>query len=347
MEKKDWKKSWNLLVAYLREQRKTLSSMILFTVFFFVLAFLSHLPLQPLLYAALLSWVVGLFSLLSAFPRFLQTHLSLTLLEHARNTEQSVLIQAEDLPEPSGILEKDYQSLLLALNRNHQHLSEEQEQQTAQAQQYYTLWAHQIKTPISAMRLLIQEGRSTFPQEALGQELFKVEQYVDMALQYLRLGHGTHDLLLQQYDLKDMVRQALKRTSTLFICKKISLNLGEINSKVITDEKWVVFVLEQLLTNAVKYTPKGSVSIHTLPGGPDTLVIRDTGIGIRPEDLPRIFDWGYTGRNGRDEKRSTGIGLFLCRQAFDILGHTITIRSTPGEGTSVYLNFSRETLDIE
>lgn len=118
-----------------------------------------------------------------------------------------------------------------------------------------------------------------------------------------------------------------------------------LNVSVITDEKWLLFVIEQVLSNALKYTRSGSVSI-TLEA-PKTLCIRDTGIGIAPEDLPRVFEKGYTGSNGRTDKRATGIGLYLCRRILAKLGHSITIASTPGMGTTVRIGLEQDALEVE
>ena len=133
----------------------------------------------------------------------------------------------------------------------------------------------------------------------------------------------------------------------VFIHKKIQLRFEEFSCKALTDEKWLLFVIEQLLSNALKYTSKGSVSVRMAPGVRQTLIIEDTGIGIHPEDVPRIFERGYTGYNGRMDKKSTGIGLYLCREILKKLGHTIRIASEPGVGTKVFIDFSRDDIEIE
>lgn len=117
------------------------------------------------------------------------------------------------------------------------------------------------------------------------------------------------------------------------------------NAKVLTDEKWLSFVIEQLLSNALKYTPSGSITI-TLED-PLTLCIRDTGIGIAPEDLPRVFEKSYTGYNGRSDKKASGIGLYLCKRICHNLGHTITIESSLDTGTTVRIFLEHESLAIE
>lgn len=210
--------------------------------------------------------------------------------------------------------------------------------------EYYTVWAHQIKTPIAAMRLLLQDA-DTDEQRALLEQLQSVEQYVEMVLGYLRLESPSSDYVIRNYLLDDIVRQAVRKYASQFIRRKLRLEYTPLNVSVITDEKWLLFVIEQVLSNALKYTRSGSVSI-TLEA-PKTLCIRDTGIGIAPEDLPRVFEKGYTGSNGRTDKRATGIGLYLCRRILEKLGHTIAITSTVGEGTTVRIGLQQDALEVE
>ncbi|MFR2848730.1 MAG: ATP-binding protein [Hungatella hathewayi] len=213
-----------------------------------------------------------------------------------------------------------------------------------ESSRYYTLWSHQIKTPVAAAHLLLQE--ETLDRPAMEQELFKMEQYVDMALQYQRLDKSGRDLVLQEYELEGLVKKAVKGLAAVFIYNRAALELGELAGQVLTDEKWFVFVLEQILSNAVKYAPKGKISVY-LSGDRKELVIEDNGIGIRPEDIPRVFEWGYTGSNGRLEKRSTGIGLYLCRQVMNMLGQSIRIESEEGVGTRVCLGIDRYRFGVE
>ena len=168
-------------------------------------------------------------------------------------------------------------------------------------------------------------------------ELLKIEQYVDMVLGYLRLDSESTDYVLRDTDLDGLLRQAVRKFARMFILKKITL--------VLTDGKWLSFVVEQVLSNALKYTPAGGrIRIY---GDGETLVIADSGIGIRPEDLPRVFEKGFTGYNGREDKKSTGIGLYLCRRVMDRLNHGISIVSRPGQGTLVRLDLSRGRRVVE
>ena len=210
--------------------------------------------------------------------------------------------------------------------------------------EYYTLWAHQIKTPIASMRLTLQ-NEDTALSRRLTTELGRVERYVEMVLAYLRLDADATDYVLREYELDPIVRAAIKKFSGEFINRRLRLDFRPTNLRVLTDEKWLSFVLEQLLSNALKYTPEGSVSVFL--EAPATLCVADTGIGIAPEDLPRIFEQGFTGYNGRGDKRASGLGLYLCRRVCRNLGHTIAAESEPGKGTTVRLDLSREKRAVE
>ena len=156
-------------------------------------------------------------------------------------------------------------------------------------------------------------------------ELFKIEQYVEMALNYLRVEDISSDLVFKKHELDDMVRQVIRKYAKIFISKKIKIDFKLTKACIVTDEKWFIFVLEQIISNALKYMKEKS------------LVIEDTGIGIPAEDLPRIFEKGFTGYNGRENKKSTGIGLYLCKNIMDKLQWNITVDSEVGSGTKIYL----------
>ncbi|MFA9379553.1 MAG: sensor histidine kinase, partial [Acetanaerobacterium sp.] len=267
------------------------------------------------------------------------------IIKQLRLLKEQAAVHLGELPCYRQLAEQGYLEIMRILENRCMQTEEKARQDAVCATRYYTLWSHQIKTPIAAMRLLLQED--TLDHKSLEQELFKTEQYVDMVLQYQRLGMPSKDLMFQEYALDALVRQAVKKVSTLFIHKKIAIDIKPMDCRILTDEKWLVFVLEQLLTNAVKYTQAGTVSICLAENEQAVLVIEDTGIGIQPEDLPRVFEWGYTGYNGRLDKRSTGIGLSLCRQALTLLGNSITITSAVGRGTKVLLDLSREKFSVE
>lgn len=251
-----------------------------------------------------------------------------------------------------GDLEALYRSMIAKMRQEKEELIFEDQKRYTEMMDYYGMWAHQIKTPIAAMRILVQSGMDREENEEnqklfrqLQMELFKTEQYVEMVLSYLKIGDIAKDMVLERCDLGKVVRQAVKKYSRLFILQKLSLEMGEIAEIVLTDEKWLSFVVEQILSNALKYTKSGSVSIYLEQEG--VLVIKDTGIGISAEDLPRIMEKGYTGYNGRIDKRSTGNGLYLCKKVMDKLHHQLRIDSEDGKGTKVVLDLRRTQLDLE
>ena len=250
----------------------------------------------------------------------------------------------EALPAPQDALEKEYQAVIRTLVQRQVKTNRALETAQDENLSYYTLWVHQIKTPIAAMRLLLQSGEGA-ENRALSDELQRIEQYVEMVLGYLRLESGSSDYVIRAYDLDGIVRQAVRKFASQFISKKLRLDYEPVRTEVLTDEKWLLFVIEQVLSNALKYTRTGGIAI-TLEE-PKTLCIRDTGIGIAPEDLPRVFEQGFTGYHGRDDKRATGIGLYLCRRILTRLGHTITIESEPGVGTTVRIGLDREPFTVE
>lgn len=260
---------------------------------------------------------------------------------YRRKRRQMALIQERvellprELPEPLDGLTGDYDALVRMLSREHEQLRALTLTQQEEQKEYYTLWIHQIKTPISAMRLILdaQEGEGT---SLLRQELFKVDQYADLALKFIKLSDIADDLVVERCDLNEIARSAVKKYSLLFIYSKLTIEIGQLAKDVPCDRMWMGFILEQLLSNSVKYTRSGGVKIY-MKGS--SLVVEDSGIGIRKEDLPRIFEKGYTGYNGRMDTRASGIGLYLVKRAATALGIQVSVDSELSRGTRVTMQF--------
>lgn len=288
-------------------------------------------------YTALLSGVLALLLALLDLRRFALRHRQLS------DALKSIRVSDEQLPPPENLIEEDYRQLIRALGEEKQRQTSAMDLRMSDMQDYFTLWAHQIKTPIAAMRLILQTRPENSATEIEG-ELFRVEQYVEMVLNYLRLDSDSTDFVFKTCALDGIIRQCVRKYAKQFIRKKISLEYGGTALQVLTDEKWLCFVIEQILSNALKYTSAGSIRIFTQG---ETLVIADTGMGIAPEDLPRVFEKGYTGYNGRTDKKATGIGLYLCKKILQKLGHDISISSEVGKGTRVSIDLSREEIVLE
>lgn len=333
-------KWYSLLFAYIKRRTKLLLGTLLILLIFCVVCYLYGHPLEPLLYASLICLSCGLLFGAYDFYRFAKTHFALQDALH------SIDAHLDKLPDAGNQLEKDYQELLHALYAKNSYLRSSADAREKEMLDYYTLWTHQIKTPLFAMRLLLQS--EPLSMRELEQELFKIEEYAQMALYYQRLESLSSDLLLKEIPLSALVHQAVKKYAGVFIFKKLSLTVEETEQTVLTDEKWLVFILEQLLSNALKYTASGGkVHIYTVTDGQTTLVIEDTGIGICKEDIPRLFERGFTGYNGRMDKKASGLGLYLCREIAGKLSVSLSITSEVGCGTKVSLTFPDHTLLLD
>lgn len=265
--------------------------------------------------------------------------------EEAGRMKEEISYGIQEFPETSDEEKLRYQDAIHDLIEKKKLQDLEKEKKYKEMMEYYTTWVHQIKTPIAAMRLLLKDD--TEQSREVLMELFKIEQYVDMVLQYVRLEGKSSDYQIRQYDLDSIVRHSIRKYARLFISKKIALEYEGIDVKVVTDEKWLSFVIDQILSNALKYTKKGKIQIYLLNKEKKELVIEDTGIGIAAQDLPRVFESSFTGYNGREDKRATGIGLYLCKRIMGRLSHTIRIESELGKGTRVILGLDTISLEYE
>ena len=313
---------------------------------------------QDVVYAAVLDAILLLITVLVGFFRY-----SSKVKALSNALERPVEEQAQ-LPEATDDVEILYQRLL----ENQSIARSESESSAAirqsQMRDYYSMWVHQIKTPISAMKLLLEAEREELgllicdeeQQASLKElsdnvasfedELFRIEEYVSMALQYQRVSSTENDFVLEKVSVDGVIRDTIKKYAKIMIRRHIGINYSGTGQEVYTDGKWLAFMLEQILSNAIKYTPQGVVTIETAEEKDRFFItIKDTGIGIKAEDLPRVFEKGYTGYNGHADKKATGIGLYLCRQMADKLGHTIRMESEIGKGTKVWIGFDLDYAD--
>lgn len=311
---------------------------------------------QDLVYAAVLDAILLLITVLVGFFRYSSKVKALS------NALKRPVEEQAQLPEATDDVEMLYHRLL----ENQSIARSESESSAAirqsQMRDYYSMWVHQIKTPISAMKLLLEAEREELGQlicddeqsqcllsdnmDSFEDELFRIEEYVSMALQYQRVSSTENDFVLEKVSVDGVIRDTIKKYAKIMIRRHIGMNYSGTVQEVYTDGKWLAFILEQLLSNAIKYTPQGFVKIETAKkANLFFITIKDTGIGIKAEDLPRVFEKGYTGYNGHADKKATGIGLYLCRQMADKLGHTIRIESEIGKGTKVWIGFDLDYAD--
>ncbi len=296
------------------------------------------MEIGAVIYPAFLCSGVGLIMLVFDFFRVKRRH---EMLESVHSISDAI---SNVFPEAKSIEDEDYQKIVRLIGEEHSQYRADTTRQYSEMIDYYTVWVHQIKTPIASMRLHLQNEDSAFSRK-LYADLHRIEQYVEMVLAFLRLNSENTDYVFREYDLDKIIKQAVKKFSHDFIGRKLSLVYEPINTTVVTDEKWLSFVIEQVLSNALKYTQSGSITISL--DADKKLSIRDTGIGIAPEDLPRIFQNGYTGYNGRSDKSASGIGLYLCKRICSNLGHTISATSVINEGTTITIDLTQTKLWVE
>ena len=319
-----------MIYAYIKQHRKGILGTALCCAVFGISFLLYHLPVEAVIYPALMCAVIGVVFVGVDIDRQRRRHRQLTEIKKLT----SAMITS--LPDAESIDERDYQDIVRALQEEITGLGTSFAARYQELTEYYTVWVHQIKTPITSMRLTLQ-NEDTQLSRKLTSDLLQIEQYVEMVLAFMRLDSDSSDYVFREYSVDGIVKQAVTKFASEFIDRKLRLEYEPIEQVVVTDEKWLSFVIEQILSNALKYTRSGSIRIYMQEL---TLCIEDTGIGIAAEDLPRIFEKGYTGYNGRKDKKASGLGLYLCRRICGKLGIGIRVESELDKGTIVRIDMS-------
>ena len=321
-----------ILKSYLKKNIKVYILFVVFIAIFFIMFYLYNLPLEALIYTGSFCFLTALIASFLDFVNYRESYKKLKFLE------KNIINDREDLPKSLDIRIDYYHKIIEKLYEELEKLTQENRQKNTDMVDYYSMWVHQIKTPIAAMNFLLDNEE--VDQKILQQELFKIERYVEMVLTYIRLDSTSSDYVITKINLDEVVKDSVKKYATIFINKKIKLNFVSHETMVISDKKWLSFAIEQILGNSVKYSNTGGeITIETCE---NKLIVEDNGMGIKEEDLPRIFEKGFTGFNGRYEKKSSGLGLYLCKKTLDKLGHHIEISSKVGEGTRVEITFPKE-----
>lgn len=293
------------------------------------------LPTAAVLYASAICFSVIFVAFIVDFILFSRK------VKKLRQCKNEITLTTENLPPADNLIEKEYADMLEILFDEKTVIKKSTEQKLADLSDYYTVWAHQIKTPIAAARLILQSG---FDENELSEQIRRIEEYTQMAMCYARLTSESTDFVIRELSVDELVRGEIRKFSAQFIRKKLTLDFKPLGKTVVSDEKWLGFVIGQVISNAVKYTNSGGIEIYFEE--PQTLCVKDTGIGVSPEDLPRIFEKGYTGLNGRIDEKSSGIGLYLCDKICRKLGHKITAESDKN-GTVIRIFLERENVGFE
>ena len=217
---------------------------------------------------------------------------------------------------------------------------------TEDYKEYIELWIHEIKIPIATSKMVIENNKNEVTK-SIDEELDKVENYIEQALFYARSNTVEKDYYIRKVVLKEIVNESIKKNKSSLIQEKISIDIHDLDIEVNTDNKWIVFILNQIIQNSIKYRKKENsvIEIYANQGKENVILyIKDNGIGIKQGEITRVFEKGFTGTNGRlSNKKSTGIGLYLCKKLCNKLGIGIELNSVQNEGTEVKLVFPKDS----
>ncbi len=322
----DWKQ---FFLAYLRSRSR---------LFVYLISLTSLLLLFQFLFASLGIYFLYFF-LLCCFVTIL--FFAWDILAEMQVYRQEILYGEREANSP---LERALAEKLEAREMELYQQRSDSERKLTDLLDYYTLWVHQIKTPIAASQLLVAEVIDRQLKQQLEQEIFKIDSYTNLVLQYLRLESFHDDLVLKQVQIEDLVKEIIRKYALFFIQKGLNVNLHDLDKEIVTDKKWLLVVIEQIISNSLKYTKEGGLEIY-MDG--QELCIKDTGIGIKNSDVLRVFERGFSGYNGRLTQQSSGLGLYLSKKISEELGHQIRIESEVGKGTIVRIQFAQVDLVLE
>lgn len=262
------------------------------------------------------------------------------LLEMARQLKERYLLP-EVMPAPDQAEEQVYYQLLKMAGKSMLERISEVERERSEYRAYIEQWVHEVKTPITALKLLCENNRSPFSRDVLV-ELENINRCAEQALYYARSEHTEKDYSIREMNLADVVHGAIADNKYLLRQCDMAITVDNLELVVYADDKWVRFILNQIISNAVKYHSPQQPTLHIFAerlGDQVLLSIADNGIGIPESDLPRIFEKGFTGQNGRTIRSSTGIGLYLCKRLGDKLGIGLSASSAGSGGTTITLSF--------
>lgn len=323
---------------YFKDKLKIIGLFMICSCIFMFVFKLYQLELEAIVYSCYLCAIFLGSVMIFDFIQYVKKH------EAMQTNLEIAWLKDHHLIKDDTLIGKDYQQIIHYLSKQlHDEMTKADEDRKS-LEDYYSLWVHQIKLPIAAIKLLL-ETQESLDKRLLKSELFRIDQYVNMVLTYLRMNSIDTDYHFAKYDIDNIIRPIIRKFSNEFIRKKIRLNYTENHTSILTDDKWLSFIIEQLLSNALKYTEKGFINIYMEDD--QKLIIEDSGIGIDACDIPRIFEKGYTGFNGRYDKKASGIGLYLCQNIAEHLSHQIKIQSQKNIGTKAVLYLGHYDLKVE
>jgi len=299
--------------------------------------YLYNLSPEPFFYAFVLAFFFCMVMFLTSFFCAVRK-------DRERSQLKETILNFPQLPVPSSLAEKDYEEIIEKLLQVISDMQSLQFKERDAWIDYLTNWVHEIKTPMAVIRMELS-GKDTDESRKILQELFRIEEYVEAVLQYMRLDSDYNDLVIQEYALDEIIRSSIRKYASQFIQKKLTLTYEGTREMIVSDRKWLGCILDQIISNGVKYTNEGGITIAVKRCDESeslSIEISDTGPGIPPEDLPGIFEKGYTGQNGRKEGRSSGLGLYLASMAAKKLSLQLEAESVVGKGSTFRIKVGNE-----
>ena len=328
------------IITFIKERMPFL---IINLISFFLIAILMEIASVPLniVFILLLIWFGPL--LIYMFLEYIKYKKYLSNLTQTVEALDMKYLLSEVIEEAgfqeANIINDIFRQCNKSMHENVKYYKDEQ----SEYREYIETWVHEIKTPIASAKLILENDDSNL-SERINYEMKRVEGFIEQVLYYARSSDVSKDYIIKEFKLRDVVMKAIKSNSRDFISKNIKLNIKEVEGNVFTDEKWVEFIINQIIINAVKFSApnKGKVVIYSKVNENNIiLTIEDNGVGINEKDIDRVFEKGFTGENGRKFGKSTGIGLYLCKKLCDKLGIGVSLSSKVNEGTKVSLVFPK------
>lgn len=339
------------MINYLKDKKTHILIWAVSTAIFYCVLYIdSEIDLGNLNYALRLNFIFFVFVFLISYYLY---NLKVKRLREIKRETNNIFgvyeILNDKMSETDPIylkytkIEKLYEEIMHSLLKTISDIKYKNKEESKVIEENFILWIHQIKTPISALKLLVEDMQNSEEKILMKIELLKIREYVSMILNIQRLDRIFEDMHLENINLKELTEEALKKYFILFNYNENKLQIHDLDYIFLSDKKWFTLILDQFLSNAVKYTKKGMITIFVEDG---VLKIKDTGVGISKENIKRVFDETYTGALGRMDFESTGFGMFFAKKISKDLGHRISIISEKGKGTEIQIKLKREKLDL-
>ena len=328
---------------FLREKSSTILLLLfgLITIEIFLMAY--NVGMFIKIYIPLI--IMGLYMISIIIEYFKRKKFYNNLLNMLEELDEKYLI-TEIIKTPNFLEGQIFKNSLEQIDKSMLENVNKYKYMTEDYKEYIELWIHEIKIPIATSKMVIENNKNAITK-SIDEELDKVENYIEQALFYARSNTVEKDYYIRKVVLKEIINESIKKNKSSLIQEKISIDIHDLEIEVNTDNKWIVFILNQIIQNSIKYRKKENsvIEIYANQGKENVILyIKDNGIGIKQGEITRVFEKGFTGTNGRlSNKKSTGIGLYLCKKLCNKLGIGIELNSVQNEGTEVKLVFPKDS----